>query len=116
MSTVTLTMAAAMFTQYWSQSFSIAWAVFLFLLAILLMNACGVQVREGASPRDSERVTNAYRKLYGNMEWVFKWLKILLLVALCILMIAIKAGGKCSDLLCRDLALMTDYDSWKWSS
>ncbi|KAL8796525.1 MAG: hypothetical protein Q9195_001199 [Heterodermia aff. obscurata] len=31
--------------------------------------------------------------LYGNMEWVFKWLKILLLVALCILMIAIRAGA-----------------------
>ena len=42
------------------------------------------------------------------MEWVFKWLKILLLVALCILMIAIRAGGKCSDLLCRQNALTND--------
>lgn len=73
MSTVTLTIAAAMFTQYWDSSFGMASAIFVSLLAILFMNACGVQ-------------------LYGNMEWIFKWLKILLLVALCALMIAIKAG------------------------
>ena len=33
-------------------------------------------------------------QLYGNLEWMFKWLKIMLLVALCILMIAVKAGGE----------------------
>ena len=33
-------------------------------------------------------------QLYGNMEWVFKWLKIMLLVGLCALMIAIRAGGQ----------------------
>ena len=28
------------------------------------------------------------------MEWVFKWLKILLIIALCVLMIIIRARGK----------------------
>ncbi|CAF9921060.1 MAG: Cationic amino acid transporter 2 [Heterodermia speciosa] len=74
MSCVTLTISAAMFTQYWPSDFSMPLAVFMLLLAIFFMNACGVQ-------------------LYGNMEWVFKWMKILLLVALCIVMIAIKAGA-----------------------
>ena len=36
----------------------------------------------------------SFFKLYGNMEWVFKWLKILLLVGLCALMIAVRAGGQ----------------------
>ena len=50
MSTVTLTISAAMFTQYWDSGFSMASAVFVLLLAIFFMNACGVQVREGAFP------------------------------------------------------------------
>ena len=45
MSMVTLTMAAAMFTQYWGPDLGIAAATFILLLAILLMNACGVRVR-----------------------------------------------------------------------
>ncbi|KAI4130090.1 MAG: hypothetical protein LQ338_001942 [Usnochroma carphineum] len=73
MSMVTLTMAAAMFTQYWQSSFGMTAATFVLLLAMFFMNACGVQ-------------------LYGRMEWVFKWLKIALLLGLCILMILIKAG------------------------
>ena len=44
MSTVTLTIAAAMFTQYWDSSFSMTSAIFVLLLAIFFMNACGVQV------------------------------------------------------------------------
>ena len=74
MSMVTLTIAAAMFTQYWESAFGITSAIFVLLLGIFFMNACGVLI-------------------YGNMEWVFKWLKILLLFGLCILMIAIRAGG-----------------------
>ena len=44
MSTVTLTIAAAMFTQYWESTFSMTSAVFVLLLAIFFMNACGVLV------------------------------------------------------------------------
>ncbi|KAL8830688.1 MAG: hypothetical protein Q9191_001293 [Dirinaria sp. TL-2023a] len=44
MSIVTLTIAAAMFTQYWGPGFSMTSAVFVLLLAIFFMNACGVQV------------------------------------------------------------------------
>ena len=45
MSMVTLTIAAAMFTQYWGPGFGIAPATFILLLVIVLMNACGVRVR-----------------------------------------------------------------------
>lgn len=41
---VTLTIAAAMFTQYWSPNFGKAPATFVLLLLIILMNACGVRV------------------------------------------------------------------------
>ena len=44
MSMVTLTIAAAMFTQYWESSFNITSAIFVLLLAIFFMNACGVLV------------------------------------------------------------------------
>ncbi|KAI4266901.1 MAG: hypothetical protein L6R38_008492 [Xanthoria sp. 2 TBL-2021] len=74
-SMVTLTIATAMFTQYWESSFGITAATFILLLALFLMNACGVE-------------------LYGRMEWVFKWLKIALLLGLILLMILIKAGGE----------------------
>ncbi|KAI4218845.1 MAG: hypothetical protein L6R36_008721, partial [Xanthoria steineri] len=73
MSMVTLTIAATMFTQYWESSFGVTAATFLLLLALFLMNACGVE-------------------LYGRMEWVFKWLKIALILGLILLMILIKAG------------------------
>ena len=46
MSTVTLTIAAAMFTQYWDSSFGMTSAVFVLLLAIFFMNACGVRVSQ----------------------------------------------------------------------
>jgi len=74
MSMVTLTIASAEFTQYWSRDFGIAPATFLLLVGIVLMNACGVRI-------------------YGNLEWAFKWVKIFLIVLLCITMIAIKAGA-----------------------
>lgn len=45
MSMVTLAIAAAMFTQYWGPGFGLAPATFILLLAIVLMNACGVRVR-----------------------------------------------------------------------
>ena len=70
---VTLTIAAAMFTQYWPSTFRMTSAVFVCLVALYLGNACGVQ-------------------LYGRMEWAFKWLKICILLGMMILMIAIKAG------------------------
>ncbi|KAL8686801.1 MAG: hypothetical protein Q9218_006857 [Villophora microphyllina] len=73
MSMVTLTIAAAMFTQYWPSNFGMTSATFVLLLALFFMNACGVQ-------------------LYGRMEWVFKWLKIALLLGSCVLMILIRAG------------------------
>ena len=44
MSMVTLTIAAAMFTQYWGPGFGVAPATFVLLLAIVFMNACGVRV------------------------------------------------------------------------
>ncbi|KAF6233808.1 hypothetical protein HO173_008020 [Letharia columbiana] len=74
MSLVTLTIAAAMFTQYWGPGFGIAPATFVLLLIIILMNACGVRI-------------------YGNLEWTFKWIKILLILLVCFSMIAIKAGA-----------------------
>ncbi|KAM0799181.1 amino acid permease/ SLC12A domain-containing protein [Usnea florida] len=74
MSVVTLTVAAAMFTQYWSPNFGVAPATFLLLVLILFMNACGV-------------------RLYGNLEWGFKWVKILLIILVCVTMVAIKAGA-----------------------
>ncbi|CAF9940438.1 MAG: Cationic amino acid transporter 2 [Alectoria fallacina] len=73
-SMVTLTIAAAMFTQYWGPGFGVAPATFILLLVIVLMNACGVRI-------------------YGNLEWTFKWVKILLIFLICISMIAIKAGA-----------------------
>ena len=45
MSMVTLTIAAAMFTQYWGPGFGVAPATFILLLVVVLMNACGVRVR-----------------------------------------------------------------------
>ncbi|KAL8627765.1 hypothetical protein Q9189_006534 [Teloschistes chrysophthalmus] len=62
-----------MFTQYWPSSLGMTSATFVLLLAMFFMNACGVQ-------------------LYGRMEWVFKWLKIALLLGCIILMILIRAG------------------------
>jgi len=44
MSMVTLTIAAAMFTQYWKSNFSMTSATFVLLLALFFMNACGIQV------------------------------------------------------------------------
>lgn len=73
MSMVTLTIAAAMFTQYWPSNFGMTSAIFVLLLVMFFMNACGVQ-------------------LYGRMEWVFKWLKIAILIGSIILMILIRAG------------------------
>ncbi|KAM0799999.1 amino acid permease/ SLC12A domain-containing protein [Usnea florida] len=73
MSMVTLTIAAAMCTQYWGSGFDISLATFVLLLVILMMNVCGVQ-------------------LYGNLEWIFKWVKILLILLVCISMVAVKAG------------------------
>ncbi|KAL6718445.1 hypothetical protein ACLMJK_004535 [Lecanora helva] len=74
MSMVTLTMAAAMFTQYWRPTLGLGSATFVLLVAITLMNACGV-------------------RLYGNLEWCFKHIKIFLILFLCITMIAIKIGA-----------------------
>ncbi|KAL9608804.1 MAG: hypothetical protein Q9167_006377 [Letrouitia subvulpina] len=73
MSMIALTIASVNFTQFWDSSLTIAVATFIMLLVLFLMNACGVRI-------------------YGNLEWGFKWCKILLLTGLCILMIAIKAG------------------------
>lgn len=74
MSMVTLTIAAAMFTQYWGPGFGVAPATFILLLVLVLMNACGVRI-------------------YGNLEWTFKWIKIMLILLVCFAMIAIKAGA-----------------------
>ena len=78
MSTVTLTIAATMFSQYWGPGFSVRVATFILLATMFFMNACGV-------------------RLYGNMEWVFKWLKILLIFLVCVVMIAIRAGAGPND-------------------
>ena len=50
MSMVTLTIAAAMFTQYWGSGFGVAPATFILLSAIMMMNACGVRVRVLPTP------------------------------------------------------------------
>ena len=50
MSMVTLTMAAAMYTQYWSPGFGIGPATFVLLVLIVLMNACGVRVGLAQKP------------------------------------------------------------------
>ena len=44
MSMVTLTIAAAMFTQYWGPNFGIAPATFVLLIILVMMNVCGVRV------------------------------------------------------------------------
>ena len=59
MSMVSLTIAAAMLSQYWGPGFGIAPATFILLLVIVLMNSCGVRVRfrptllKGRKLRDS---------------------------------------------------------------
>ncbi len=45
MSMVTLTIAGAMFTQFWNPQLNLYVAVFILLTAMLMMNACGVRVR-----------------------------------------------------------------------
>ena len=92
MSMVTLTMAAAMFTQYWGPGFGITSATFVLLIAIVTLNACGVRVSNLCE------LTQRYAypaQLYGNLEWIFKWLKIILIILVCSVMVAIKAGGQC---------------------
>lgn len=74
MSMVTLTIASAMFTQYWGPGFGLASATFVLLILVMVLNSCGV-------------------RLYGNLEWVFKWLKIILIIIVCVTMIAVKAGA-----------------------
>lgn len=44
MSMITLTIAAAMFTQYWPSGLGMTSATFVLLLALFFMNACGIQV------------------------------------------------------------------------
>ena len=74
MSMVTLTIAAAMFSQYWGPGFGLTAATFVLLLLLLALNCCGV-------------------RLYGTLEWAFKWLKIILIIIVCATMIAVKAGA-----------------------
>lgn len=73
MSLPTLIVTAAVITRYWGDSFPLGWTIFLLLLGVLGSNVFGV-------------------RLYGNLEWGFKWMKILLIVGLDILMIAINRG------------------------
>ena len=91
MSLVTLTVAAAMFSQYWGRGFGIAPATFVLLIVILLLNACGVRV--SMQPLNHRKKASHLHQIYGNLEWVFKWVKILLILIVCVAMIAIKAGG-----------------------
>ena len=91
MSMVSLTVAATMFSQYWGPGFSVRAATFVLLTAIFFMNACGV-------------------RLYGNMEWGFKWLKILLILLVCVAMIAIKAGAG-PDAVHGDFQISPGYSS-----
>ena len=58
MSMVTLTIATAMFTQYWGPGFGVAPATFVLLLTIAMMNACGVRVRVFLTP--STAVANVF--------------------------------------------------------
>ena len=44
MSMVTLTIAAAMFTQYWGSRFNLTAATFVLLIIMAMLNACGVRV------------------------------------------------------------------------
>ena len=62
MSMVTLTIAAAMFTQYWGPGFGVAPATIILLLGIALMNACGVRVRLCSALRQ-ESMLNGSRSM-----------------------------------------------------
>lgn len=63
-SMVTLTIATAMFTQYWESSFGITAATFILLLALFLMNACGVELYGRMGKWMSEL-------LYLNSTWLW---------------------------------------------
>ena len=91
-SMVTLTIAAAMFTQYWGPNLGIAPATFVLLIIMVMMNACGVRV--GTASEVNNRTFLTRGKLYGNLEWIFKWFKIFLILFLCVTMFAIKVGGQ----------------------
>ena len=51
-------------------------------------------------------------KIYGGLERVVKWLKIMLIVGLCVLMIMINVGGECTAYMlhgCSSLILIPSY-------
>ena len=52
MSLITLTIAAAIFTQYWDSELGVSAATFVILLAIMFMNACGVKVSIWLCPEE----------------------------------------------------------------
>ncbi|MCJ1461909.1 hypothetical protein MMC07_000508 [Pseudocyphellaria aurata] len=91
MSMVTLTIAATMCTQYWGSGFSVGSATFVLLLGIALMNVCGVRVSDHDITLEIMGANDG--QLYGNLEWAFKWFKILLIIGLCLVMIAILVGA-----------------------
>ena len=57
---VTLTIAAAMFTKYWQSSFSMTSAIFVLLLVLFLMNACGILVSSAASYASYQNETDHF--------------------------------------------------------
>ncbi|KAI9741128.1 MAG: hypothetical protein M1834_002841 [Cirrosporium novae-zelandiae] len=73
MSLATLTVSAAILTKYWDFPIEIGWFILILIIGIASSNIFGV-------------------RLYGNIEWACKWMKILLIAGLDIVMIAINVG------------------------
>ena len=94
MSLATLTVSAADLTNYWDFPIPIAWVICILIIGIASSNVFGVRV---CSTRCLYRIALIWlinHQIYGNLEWTFKWMKILLIIGLDILMIAINRGGK----------------------
>lgn len=54
-------------------------------------------VCEYVLPQERDQGPSDREKLYGNLEWGFKWFKIFVILILCITMLVIKAGGEHFD-------------------
>ena len=59
-SAITLTIAAAIFTQYWQHHIPVGPATFILLLGMLLLNACGVTVLSSCSASLRTRIPDTY--------------------------------------------------------
>ncbi|KAI9700276.1 MAG: Cationic amino acid transporter 2 [Candelina mexicana] len=74
MSCATLTVSTAVLTRYWQFPIDIGWVIVIVLIGVASSNIFGVAI-------------------YGNIEWVVKWFKLILVLGLDILMISINLGA-----------------------